>query len=152
MQLKRIEAKDVKEGMIIHRIRTGKNHSFVGKVLVINGQQAKFEILEKIDSPDSDNRTLNIGNKDWYPLEHPQITLLTYESVNNSMNDILSFIKHKDLSNEDKALIETQLENPSGEPTETGKNVLTALLWKKHREEIAKLAVEMLSKKEEKKA
>ncbi len=163
MKLVPIKAEDLKPGMTIHRHRGDKNHSFVARIIKIldNGYNAQIEILERLDMPDSDNRSLpNIGAISEYCMkidgEHrkDKIALFTYinEDEPTHMQDMLSYVKNKDLNAEDKALVETGLEQPSGEPTELGKQVMNAMLWKSKRSEIAKLAIEMQATKEEKKA
>lgn len=80
----------------------------------------------------------------------PNQTSSTNQTTMN--NDVKNFIINEDLDENSKALIETGLEDPSGVPTQEGKDALSAMIWKERRDDLAKKAKAMLAASKKEKA
>lgn len=65
------------------------------------------------------------------------------------MSKVINHIKRLGLKENDKALLDTGMEEPSGEPTSEGYDTMERILWSEYRDKVAEYAKEVI--KEDKK-
>jgi len=66
--------------------------------------------------------------------------------------NLLQYVQREDLNDDDRILLEVELEDPQGVPTDKGVEIMEALLWKGMRHDVADKARAMRAYKAAKEA
>lgn len=162
-----IRAEEVKVGMIVWRKRLDSfGQSIMGRVESIMPSAMGRNIVatfSDIEYTHVGDKSGSIGGTSFYltddssgcrpiylyydkPIEKKTIK----STVESTIMKVSKFIQRLGLSSDDKLLIDTGLEDPTGVPTDEGKEALNELLWREFRPKLVEAARQM--KEEEKKA